>query len=100
VTFRITPHAGYNAPADALDLLLEQLGDERDQVSFSKGEGEIVVEWPVEVSSAMTQDERVELGRRMVLDLVREVCELTPTLDIDWFAISKMPESHERGRSW
>ena len=48
----------------------------------------------------MTQDERTETGRRMILDIVRDVCEVTPGLDVDWFAISKMPESHERVSGW
>lgn len=99
MTFRITHHSGYDAPPDALDLLLVQLGDHRDDFSFSKfSDTEIAVEWEADASSGSTQDERVELGRRMVLDIVRDVCEITPGLDIDWYAISKMPESHERGR--
>lgn len=97
MTFRITPHAGYNAPPDALDMLLEQLGDHRDEMSFSKSaHDEIAVELSAEIASAMTQDERVETGRRQVLDMVRDICELDPTLDLDWFAISKMPDSQDR----
>ena len=101
MTFRITHHSGYAAPPDALDRLLEQLGDRRGEVAFSKAsEAELAAVWEVDVSNAMTQDERADTGRRMIFEIVRDVCEVTPGLDIDWFAISKMPESHERVRSW
>jgi hypothetical protein len=101
VVFRITHHSGYNAPPDALDLLLAQLGPRRDLVAFSKeSEEEITAVWEADLSSSMTQDERTETGRRMILEIVRDVCEITPGLDVDWFAISKMPESHERVSGW
>jgi len=102
VTFRITHHAGGgNPPPDALDRLFEQLPTSRDDVSFSKSsDHEIAAFWTADVSSSMASDERSELGRRVVLDIVRDVCELNPALDLEWFAISKMPESHERGRNW
>ena len=100
--FRITHHSGYNAPLDALDTLLEQLGPRRDTVAFSKEADDemITVVWEGDLSSSMAQDELTETGRRMILDIVRDVCEVTPGLDVDWFAISKMPESHERGSGW
>ena len=101
MTFRITHHSGYNAPPDALDRLLEQLGPRRDTVAFAKESDEMItVVWEADLSGSMTQDERTETGRRMILDIVRDVCELTPGMDVDWFAISKMPESHERVSGW
>jgi hypothetical protein len=101
VTFRITHHSGYNAPPDALDTLLVQLGPRRDTVAFSKdSDEEITAVWEADLSSSMTQDERTETGRRMILEIVRDVCDVTPALDVDWFAISKMPESHERVSGW
>jgi hypothetical protein len=35
----------------------------------------------------MTRDERTEIGRRVVLDVVQEVCEASD-LESDWFAVS------------
>jgi hypothetical protein len=97
VTFKITYHSGYTPPTDALDALLERLGAVRDRVSFSKpGATEIIAVWDADVSSAMTQDERIETGRRMIFDMVKDVCEYSPPLDVDWFAVSKMPDTHER----
>jgi hypothetical protein len=36
----------------------------------------------------MEQDERAELGRRAILDIVIGVCERAPELNSDWFAVS------------
>jgi len=35
----------------------------------------------------MTHDERVDIGRRAVLDIMLEACEGTPGLNSDWFAV-------------
>ncbi len=39
----------------------------------------------------MTRDERIEIGRRAVLDALREVCDRSPELKSDWFAVSPEP---------
>jgi len=36
----------------------------------------------------MERDERSEIGRRAVLDVVFEACDQTPELHRDWFAVS------------
>jgi hypothetical protein len=36
----------------------------------------------------VTRDERIEIGRRAVLDVVRDVCDAAPELKSDWFAVS------------
>jgi hypothetical protein len=100
VTFRITHHSGHTPPPDALDVLLQRLGERRDEVSFSKsGASEITAVWGGDVSSSMTHDEQVQFGRHLVLDMVRDVCDEMPPLDFDWFAVS-MPDTHESTRSW
>ena len=97
VTFRITHHSGHTPPPDALDALFERLGAVRETVSFSKsGDAEITAIWDADVSSAMTHDERIETGRRLILGMVKDVCEYSPPLDVDWFAVSQMPDTHER----
>ncbi len=39
---------------------------------------------------SMESDEREEIGRRVVLDIVREVCDAAPQLNLDWFAVSAL----------
>jgi hypothetical protein len=88
VQFRITPHSGFAPPADALDLLLERLGARRDEVSFAKVGSEIRATTGEDAPVSMTRDERMEIGRRVVLNVVRDVCETVPELRSDWFAVS------------
>jgi hypothetical protein len=88
VQFRITPHSGFTAPADALETLWQRLGARRDEVSFAKIGSEITARTGDEAPVSMTRDERVEIGRRAVLDAVRDVCEGAADLKSDWFAVS------------
>ena len=97
--FRITHHAGYNAPPDALDMLLLRLGPEQDDVSFAKVESEIHATWNVDAPMSRTRDEHAEIGRRVVFDIVRETCEISPELVTDWYAVSKLPDVPGR-REW
>ncbi len=88
VDFRITPHAAYGAPEDALEMLWQHLEGHHGNVSFVK-EGPKIQARPLEDAPvAMTSDERAAVGRRAVLDLVREICERSPELNCDWFAVS------------
>lgn len=89
--FRITHHSGFAAPADALDLLSALVGARRDGVSFAKVGPVIKVTTSEEEPVSMTRDERIEIGRRAVLDVVREVCDGSPELKSDWFAVSPEP---------
>lgn len=86
--FKITHHSGFAAPADALDRLCARVGARHDGVSFAKVGHEIRVMTPEDAPVSMTRDERIEIGRRALLDLVRDVCEGSPELKSDWFAIS------------
>jgi hypothetical protein len=88
VQFRITHHSGFAAPADALELLCARLGAGRDGVSFTKVGGEIRAMTQEDAPVSMTRDERLEIGRRAVLELVRDVCDGAPELKSDWFAVS------------
>jgi hypothetical protein len=88
VNFRITRHAGFAAPEDALDLLWERLGSKWEEVSFAKGHSEILARWEEDAPVSMVRDEREEIGRSTVLVIVREVCERSPELKLDWFAVS------------
>ena len=88
--FRITPHSGHTAPmppADAIDVLWERLGGRRDGTSFARVGSEISASWGEDAPASMERDERVELGRRAVLAILREVCESTPELELGWFAV-------------
>lgn len=86
--FRISRHSGRNAPAEALDLLLQRLGENRDRVGFAWVGTEIRATWREDAPIAMERDVREEIGRRAVLDIVCEVCEGAPELESDWYAVS------------
>jgi hypothetical protein len=88
VEFRITPHSASAPPADAIDLLWQQLGSDRDEVSFARTGDEITATTGEDAPVSMTRDERVEIGRLSLLELLQEVCEQAPELRSDWFAIS------------
>jgi hypothetical protein len=90
VDFRIAYHAAsrHTPPEGALELLWEALGPVREDVSFALGNREITANWRGDVSISMTQEERVQIGRRAVLDVVLRVCDAAPELDSEWFAVS------------
>ena len=90
MTFGITLHAGSAAPVDALDLLWQRLEGKRDDARFDRVGVEISATWEEDVSSSMERDEREEVGRRAVLDIVRDVCERAAELESDWFAVSAL----------
>lgn len=88
--FKITSHSGFTASmrlTSVVDLLWQRLGAVHDEVSFAKVGSEISATWEGDVPASMTPDERAELGRRAVLDIVREVCKRAPELESDWFAV-------------
>jgi len=70
-----------------MDLLWQRLADSRNETSFAKVGSEIWATWAVDAPSSMERDERAEIGRRAVLEIVRDACERTPELELDWFAI-------------
>jgi hypothetical protein len=88
VRFRIAVHSNSGAPPDAIDLLAARLGSARDDARFSNSGDAIVASWGEEAPVSMASDERAEIGRRTLLDIVEEVCESSPELKFDWFAVS------------
>jgi hypothetical protein len=86
--FRITRHSGFGSPDDALDLLWAHLGARRPEASFAKGSRDIRAEWTVDLPVAMERDEREQVGRATILEIVRTVCAQTPELTADWYAVS------------
>jgi hypothetical protein len=87
VDYQITRHSGFAAPDDALDLLWASLGARHEDALFSKGVREIRARWTVDVPVAMESNERQELGRAAIFEIVRTVCERTPGLRADWYAV-------------
>lgn len=69
-------------------MLFEQLGTRRGQASFRLQPGQINATWRGDAPVSSTQDERLEIGRRAILELVLKACKRVPELDSDWFAIS------------
>jgi len=88
VKFRITRHATASPPEDALDLLTSRIGTRRDDVHFARVGREIRANLDRDEPVAMTLDERTDIGRREVLEIIEEVCERAPELKTDWFAVS------------
>jgi hypothetical protein len=88
VQFKITRHSGFAPPAEALDLLCARLGARRDGVAFAKLGNEIRAVTEDDAPVSTTRDERLEIGRVAVLELVCDVCEGAPELKSDWFAVS------------
>lgn len=89
VKFKIGPHRGFTAstrPANAIDLLWQRLGASRDDVRFARTGTEITASWEGEPPSSALE-ERAEIGRLVVLEIVRQVCENAPELELDWFAV-------------
>jgi hypothetical protein len=70
-----------------MDLLWQRLSASHGETSFAKVGPEIEATWGEDVPASMERDERAEIGRRAVLDIVRDVCERAPELELDWFAV-------------
>ena len=85
--FRISLHSGSGSPPDALSLLAERLGSSREGFSFAKAGGVITATWREDGPSSRTEEERAEIGRQAALGVVRSVCEGTPDLKLEWFAV-------------
>jgi hypothetical protein len=91
VRFRIAPHSGENAPPDAIDRLAAQLGSSVDDAFFTQVGREILATWGEDAPVAMERDEREEVGRLALLEIVGEVCERSPDLKVEWYAVSPRP---------
>jgi hypothetical protein len=69
-------------------MLSEYMGARRREVSFARVGQEIRANLDRDEQVAMTQDERLDIGRGAVLAIVGDVCERAPELKLDWFAVS------------
>jgi hypothetical protein len=69
-------------------LLSERIPKRCEEVRFSVSGEEIVASLDSDASVSMAREERVELGRRVVLGALEEVCERAPELRIDWYAVA------------
>ena len=88
--FRITPHAGHNAPSDAAEQLLASLAGRRSEARFSKVGSEIRVTWGRE-EGGWDRQRRQELEREELLELIAETCRRAdPRLNVDWYAIGPL----------
>jgi hypothetical protein len=86
--FAITIHSGHGAPPDALERLWQRLGPNRDEASFALGDGEIAAEWREDEGDLEARETRAAVAREQVLEILREVSEEAPELELDWFAIT------------
>jgi hypothetical protein len=88
--FRITPHAGHDAPADAVDRLLASLSARRSSGRFYKVGAEIRVNWGHDEARGWDRPERLELEREELLELLTEACRATPPMRLDWYAVGPL----------
>jgi len=88
VRFKIAVHSGSGAPPEAIELLARRLGSSREETRFSQSGSEIIATWGEDAPVAMASDEREQVGRRAVLDILSDVCEGTSELKYDWYAVS------------
>jgi hypothetical protein len=87
--FRITRHAGYDVPADAMDELLASLSEQRGKGRFRMVGKEIRVVWGSD-DGGWDRPERSELEREQLLDLIRETCRNGSALSADWYAVGPL----------
>jgi hypothetical protein len=71
-----------------MELLLRHLGAQVDEVSFAMVGNEIRATSGEGYGDSTTREIRVDVERRAIVDLIRDVCERAPELDSDWFAVS------------
>ena len=90
MNFRISRHSGFAAPVDALDLLWQRLGGDRDGIRFVQVGSEIRATWREPASAPREREVRAEIGRLAVLHVVFDVCERSPELKSDWYAVSPL----------
>jgi hypothetical protein len=88
--FRITPHGGHDAPADAVDQLLATLTGRRGKGRFYKVGKEIRVTWGHGDDSSRDRTERLEREREELLELLREACGAGSRLKLDWYAVGPL----------
>jgi hypothetical protein len=88
VRFRVTRHTAVKPPDDVLDLLIERLPARRGDVIFETSGSEIHARLDRDEAVWETQDERVAIGRKAVLAALADVCDGSPGLKLDWFAVS------------
>jgi hypothetical protein len=88
--FRITKHAGHDAPPDAIEKLLTSLGAIRSQGRFAKVGSEIRVTWGRDDAGGWDRPERSEVEREELLDLLRQACGAETALQLDWYAVGPL----------
>jgi hypothetical protein len=69
-------------------MLWQRLGTGYDEVSFAKVGDEIRATASEDQPASMEWNERADISRRVVLDILRSVCERAAELEWDWFAVS------------
>jgi hypothetical protein len=87
--FRITRHAGQDAPADAMDQLLASLTQRRTKGRFRKVGREIRVAWGSD-DGGWDRPERQELEREELLHLLHETCRSEAGLSLEWYAVGPL----------
>lgn len=87
--FAVTRHAAQKAPADALERLWARIEGRRfEDITFLRTARDIRADVGHDSPILMEREEREAIGRRAILDCLREICEEAPELRVDWYAVS------------
>jgi hypothetical protein len=91
VKFKISRHSGHQAPAEALDLLWAKLdGNTNRDVRFDRLGSEIRATWKGDAQTSVERKVREEIARRAVFDLLCDICDGSPELKSDWYAVGPL----------
>jgi hypothetical protein len=87
VRFAISVHSGSGAPGDAIERLAAGLGRVREGTRFATRGTQIIATPDEDAGGLREGSEREEMGRLALLEQIGEVCERTPDLKLDWYAV-------------
>lgn len=71
-----------------MGLLGERIPKRCEEVRFSVSGDQIEARLDCDRPVSTMRDERVEIGRRAVLEALEQVCERAPELRLDWYAVA------------
>lgn len=87
MTFKVTKHGSSSPPPNALELLGELIAGRREEAFFKRATGHISARIDTDDGIGRNRSEETEIARLKVLEIIGEVCERTPGLKLDWYAV-------------
>ena len=87
MVFKVTKHGSGSPPENAVELLGELIAGRREEAIFKSAGNHISARIVSENEIGRTRSEETEVGRLRVLEIISDVCERTPGLKLDWYAV-------------